>query len=74
MIIFQINCDTLVLGYLSVMSCVRFIIPDILKNKTDKLLYIDSDILCLNPINSLYDTELGDNIACVIPDDDGMKI
>ncbi|OCG03285.1 hypothetical protein A9G12_09925 [Gilliamella sp. wkB112] len=70
---FQINCDTLVLGYLSAMSCVRFIIPDILKNKTDKLLYIDSDILCLNPINSLYDTELGDNIAGVIPDDDGMQ-
>lgn len=70
---FQINSDTLVLGYTSAMSCVRFIIPDILKNKTDKFLYIDSDILCLNPISSLYDTVLGDNIACVVSDDDGMK-
>lgn len=34
------------------MSCVRFIIPDILEKETDKFLYIDSDILCLKPINN----------------------
>lgn len=70
---FQVNSDTLVLGYLSFMSCVRFIIPDILEKETDKFLYIDSDILCLKPINNLYNTELADFIAGVIPDDSVMR-
>ena len=70
---FQINSDTLVLGYLSFMSCVRFIIPDILEKETDKFLYIDSDILCLKPIDILYSTELTGYIAGVIPDDNVMR-
>ena len=70
---FQVNSDTLVLGYLSFMSCVRFIIPDILEKETDKFLYIDSDILCLKPINNLYNTELADFVAGVIPDDSVMR-
>ncbi|MCX8726396.1 glycosyltransferase family 8 protein [Gilliamella sp. B2838] len=70
---FQVNSETLLLGYLSFMSCVRFIIPDILEKETDKFLYIDSDILCLKPINTLYNTEITSYIAAVIPDDDVMR-
>lgn len=70
---FRINSETLVLGYLSAMSCVRFIIPDVLKDETEKFLYLDSDILCLKRIDALYNTELKDNIAGVIPDDNVMK-
>ncbi|WP_081298441.1 glycosyltransferase family 8 protein [Gilliamella sp. wkB108] len=70
---FQINSDTLILGYLSPMSCVRFIIPELLKNETDKLLYVDSDILCLKSISPLYNNELSNYVAGVIPDDDTMK-
>ncbi|WP_294963881.1 glycosyltransferase family 8 protein [uncultured Gilliamella sp.] len=70
---FQINSDTLILGYLSAMSCVRFIIPDVLKNETDKILYIDSDILCLKSIRPLYNYELTNYIVGVISDDDIMK-
>lgn len=70
---FQINSETLVQGYLSAMSCARFIIADILKDETEKFLYIDSDILCLKPINALYNIELNDYVAGVIPDDSVMK-
>lgn len=55
----------LLLGYLSVLSRVQFIMPEVLKNKTDKLLYVCSDVLCLNSIYSLYDTELGNNIVVI---------
>jgi len=55
------------------MSCVRFIIPDVLKNETYKILYIDSDILCLKSIRPLYNYELTNYIVGVISDDDIMK-
>ncbi|MDF7667523.1 glycosyltransferase family 8 protein [Orbaceae bacterium ESL0727] len=70
---FTINPDTLVLGYLSAISCVRFILPDILYPETDKFLYIDSDILCLKSISPLYNVDITNYVAGVIPDDDVMK-
>ncbi|OCG57372.1 hypothetical protein A9G41_12210 [Gilliamella sp. Nev5-1] len=70
---FQINSETLVLGYLSAMSCVRFIIPDVLKEQTDKFLYLDSDILCLKSISKLYNSALENYVAGVIPDDSAMR-
>ncbi len=70
---FQINSETLVLNYLSIMSCVRFIIPDILKEQTKQFIYMDSDILCLKSMNTLFHIDLANNIAGVISDDSVMK-
>ncbi|MCX8639126.1 hypothetical protein J3U37_03360 [Gilliamella sp. B3172] len=70
---FEINPNTLVLGYLSAVSCVRFILPALLYSQTKKFLYIDSDILCLKPISELYNTDISNYVAAVISDDKPMQ-
>lgn len=70
---FDINPDTLVLGYLSAVSCVRFILPALLHSQTKKFLYLDSDILCLKSISELYNTDISNYVAGVIPDDKPMQ-
>jgi len=70
---FDINPNTLVLGYLSAVSCVRFILLALLHSQVKKFLYLDSDILCLKSISELYNTDISDYIAGVIPDDKQMR-
>ena len=70
---FDINPDTLVLGYLSAVSCVRFILPALLHSQVKKFLYLDSDILCLKSISELYNTDISNYVAGVIPDDKPMQ-
>ena len=70
---FDINPNTLVLGYLSVVSCARFILPALLHSQTKKFLYLDSDILCLKSISELYNTDISNYVAGVIPDDKPMQ-
>lgn len=70
---FQINPETLVLK-LTPSTCIRFVMPDILKDVTKQFLYIDSDVLCLGSIEELFNMQLEpDVIAGVIPDEKSMQ-
>lgn len=46
----------------------RFIIPHICQKYTDKIIYLDSDILCLDDISNIYNIPLNNNIAAVVLD------
>lgn len=45
----------------------RFFLPKILRNETDKAIYIDADIICISSLQSLLDMTLN-GIVCVVPD------
>ncbi len=55
-------------GYFSLAAYYRLIIPSVLKTQTEKILYLDTDTICLNKINQLFDINMDSNIACVVPD------
>ena len=44
----------------------RFLIPLILKDITDKVLYLDADIICLKPIKDLKKINIDDKIIAVV--------
>ncbi|VFS51504.1 Lipopolysaccharide 1,2-glucosyltransferase [Budvicia aquatica] len=44
----------------------RMLSPEILKEVTDRVLYIDADILCLNSISNLKEIDFKDNIICAV--------
>lgn len=46
----------------------RFIMPDIVKEETDRLLYMDGDMMCRGSIKELAELDLGDYLAAVVPD------
>lgn len=52
--------------YISHATYNRFLIPNILKDITDKVLYLDADIICLNSIKLLKNFNIDDNIVGVI--------
>ena len=52
--------------YISHATYNRFLIPNILKDITDKVLYLDADIICLNSIKLLEKINIDDNIVGVI--------
>lgn len=47
----------------------RFIIFDYFNGKCDRVLYLDSDIVCQNSLDELISLELGDSIAAVVADE-----
>lgn len=49
-------------------ACVRLIAPMILKNTTDKLLYVDSDTLCINSLADIDHIDLKEIIVAAIAD------
>ena len=49
-------------------ACVRLIAPIILKNITDKLLYVDSDTLCVNSLADIDHIDLKEIIVAAIAD------
>lgn len=51
----------------------RFIMPDIVKAETDRLLYLDGDMMCRGSIKELAGLELGDSLAAVVPDRDEKR-
>lgn len=55
-------------SYYSSAIFARLVIPDILKTYTDKVLYLDADILCVGNIDELAGLDLSDDIAAVVPD------
>ncbi|MDF7667525.1 glycosyltransferase [Orbaceae bacterium ESL0727] len=64
---FIVNPDTLVL-HVSASTCLRFIVPQILSLVTDRVLYLDCDVLCVNNLNDLINVDLTDKFAAVVPD------
>ncbi|MDF7671504.1 glycosyltransferase [Orbaceae bacterium ESL0721] len=64
---FKINNDTLI-ERLPPISCARFIIPLLVNNLTDKVLYIDSDIICAGSLEALFNENLNHHIAAAVVD------
>jgi lipopolysaccharide biosynthesis glycosyltransferase/ADP-heptose:LPS heptosyltransferase len=46
----------------------RLVLPSVLEGKTDRVLYMDADILCVGRMAELIDLDPGNDIALVIPD------
>lgn len=57
--------------HVSKAALLKFDLPNILSN-LDKVLYLDGDILVLNDLSELYNTDLNDKYAAVVPDMAGM--
>ncbi|NUU01936.1 glycosyltransferase family 8 protein [Herbaspirillum robiniae] len=55
-------------SYYSSAIFARLVIPDILKSYTDRVLYLDADILCVGNIDELAQLDLSGDIAAVVPD------
>ncbi len=52
----------------------RLAIPDILKDYTDKVLYLDADILCVGKLDELMALPMEDIIAYVVPDAEATTV
>ncbi|MFL9922932.1 glycosyltransferase [Herbaspirillum lusitanum] len=61
-------------SYYSSSIFTRLVIPDILHSYTDKVLYLDADILCVGPIDALRDLDLGEDVAAVVPDAEATTV
>jgi lipopolysaccharide biosynthesis glycosyltransferase len=46
----------------------RLVIPTVLKDVTDRVLYLDADILCVNKLDDMITMDISNDIAVVIPD------
>jgi UDP-glucose:(glucosyl)LPS alpha-1,3-glucosyltransferase len=46
----------------------RLVIPELLKEHTDRVLYMDADILCVGKVDELMSLPMKDTIAYVVPD------
>ncbi|MDF7671508.1 glycosyltransferase [Orbaceae bacterium ESL0721] len=55
-------------------ACVRLIAPLVLKNTTNRLLYIDSDTLCKSSLDKVFNIELDNAIVAAVADLEEMQI
>jgi UDP-glucose:(glucosyl)LPS alpha-1,3-glucosyltransferase len=46
----------------------RLLIPTVLRDVTDRVLYLDADILCFNRMDEMIDMDISNDIAVVVPD------
>lgn len=69
---FSINAETLVLG-ITIATCLRFVVPEIVGKIADKVLYLDCDTLCVGSLHELFSQNLDAKIASVVPDIDNMQ-
>ena len=70
---FIINPKTLILHITTISTCIRFIIPDVLFSITDRVIYLDSDTICLQSLEKLTKYSIKNYIAGVIPDSLDMQ-
>jgi len=61
-------------SYYSPAIFTRLVIPETLKAYTDKVLYLDADILCVGKLDELIAMSLDGKIACVAPDADATTV
>ena len=69
---FSVNSNTLVLG-ISIATCLRFIVPEVLEKITSRVLYLDCDTLCVGNLEGLFNRDLTNKIAAVVPDIENMQ-
>ena len=55
-------------SYYSLSIFTRLIIPSALQGVTDRVLYLDADILCVGKLDELIAMDIGADIALVVPD------
>jgi lipopolysaccharide biosynthesis glycosyltransferase len=55
-------------SYYSPSIFTRLLIPTVLQGTTDRVLYLDADILCVGSIAELIRMDISDTIAVVVPD------
>lgn len=70
---FVINPKTLVLHISTVSTCIRFIMPKLLVSITDKLIYLDSDVICLKSLAKIAEYNIENYIAGVVSDTKDMQ-
>lgn len=46
----------------------RLVIPTVLQIQTDRVLYLDADILCVGKLDEMVDMDISNDIALVVPD------
>lgn len=46
----------------------RLVIPEVLRGQTERVLYLDADILCVGRLDELVDMDISNDIAVVVPD------
>ncbi|MGN6389594.1 MAG: glycosyltransferase family 8 protein [Burkholderiaceae bacterium] len=46
----------------------RLVIPTVLQDTTDRVLYLDADILCVGKLDGLIDMDISGDIAAAVPD------
>ncbi len=61
-------------SYYSLSIFSRLIIPSILKDITDRVLYLDADILCVGSIDELVEMDISGDIAIVVPDAERTRV
>jgi lipopolysaccharide biosynthesis glycosyltransferase len=67
-VIFEKFADFLKFSYYSLSIFLRLIIPSTLQGVTQKVLYLDADILCVGSLAELVDIDISTDIALVVPD------
>ena len=67
-VVFQPFAHISQFSYYSPTIFTRLLIPSTLKGITDKVLYLDADILCTGSMAELLPMEFGENAAIVLPD------
>lgn len=60
--------------YFPISACLRIIAPLILPVEINKLLYVDSDTLCLNSLEELFNYNLDEKIIAAVPDVESTQI
>lgn len=55
-------------SYYSLSILSRFVIPAALKGVTDRVLYLDADILCVGKVDGLMEMDISNDIAATVPD------
>ncbi|MBK4733510.1 glycosyltransferase family 8 protein [Noviherbaspirillum pedocola] len=53
---------------------IRLLIPEGLRGVTDRVLYLDADLLCFGDISDLLQTDLGDCIAAAVTDEQSTTV
>lgn len=62
------NCPIRPKDHVSIVTYFRLLLPTILPADLSKILYLDGDILCLDSIGPLWDTDISNFAAAVAPD------
>jgi|WetSurMetagenome_2_1015567.scaffolds.fasta_scaffold31191_2 lipopolysaccharide biosynthesis glycosyltransferase len=60
--------------YISIEAYFRIFLPSVLPNSINKILYLDGDIICCDSLKELWNINIDNYAAGVIPDEDGQKV